>query len=119
MVSEIGMYLRRIRLENGEILKTMAEKLNVTSAFLSAVENGKKKAPMSWEQRISDLYNLSDDEKNNLAIALAKSSDVVEIDIKDAPSLNRDTAICFARQFASLDEETTKIIFNILNKKEN
>lgn len=38
MVTAFGKFLRILR----EILKDMAEKLNVTSSFLSAVENGKK-----------------------------------------------------------------------------
>ena len=43
MITAFGKFLRILRMDNGEILKTMAEKLEVTSSFLSAVENGKKK----------------------------------------------------------------------------
>jgi len=38
MLTSLGQFLRKLRLERGEILKTMADKLGVTSAFLSAVE---------------------------------------------------------------------------------
>ena len=48
MLTSIGRFLRKLRIENGEILKDMAEALGVSSAFLSAVENGKKKMPESW-----------------------------------------------------------------------
>ena len=37
MSTLVGDFLRKIRLENGEILKVMAQKLEVSSAFLSAV----------------------------------------------------------------------------------
>ena len=43
MLTSIGKFLRKLRMSNGEILRDMAEALEVTSAFLSAVENGKKK----------------------------------------------------------------------------
>ena len=45
MITSLGTFLRRLRLAKGEILKDMAESLGVSSAFLSAVENGKKKMP--------------------------------------------------------------------------
>ena len=43
MSTTLGAFLRKLRLQHGEKLKDMAENLNVSSAFLSAVENGKKK----------------------------------------------------------------------------
>ena len=42
MITKIGDFLRKLRLDNQQILKDMAEVLGVSSAFLSAVENGKK-----------------------------------------------------------------------------
>lgn len=38
MLTKFGKELRKIRIENDEILKDMADKLNVTAAYLSAVE---------------------------------------------------------------------------------
>ena len=43
MLTEIGKFLRRYRIDNGLLLKDMAGKVGVTSAYLSAVENGKKR----------------------------------------------------------------------------
>jgi len=48
MITEYGKFLRKLRIDQGQILKTMAEKLGVSSAFLSAVENGKKKIPKTF-----------------------------------------------------------------------
>ena len=45
MLTKFGKELRKIRIENDEILKDMADKLNVTAAYLSAVENGNRKVP--------------------------------------------------------------------------
>ena len=42
MITELGKHLRKIRIDHGEILKNMADKLGVTSSFLSAVEIGKR-----------------------------------------------------------------------------
>ena len=42
MITKLGDYLRKLRIRNQQILKNMADELGVSSAFLSAVENGKK-----------------------------------------------------------------------------
>ena len=42
MITSLGRFLRKLRIDQGEILKDMADKLGVSVSFLSAVENGKK-----------------------------------------------------------------------------
>ena len=118
MSTALGAFLRRLRLQYGEKLKDMAENLNVSSAFLSAVENGKKKMPGSWYDKIADLYDLSSKQQEDLKTAVIKSGETVELNIRDISSDNRELAICFARHFDSLDEETSKQIFAILKRKE-
>ncbi len=116
MLTSLGQFLRKLRLENGEILKTMAEKLGVTSAFLSAVENGKKKMPLSWYEKLPLLYTFSEQKHDALKTAVMESSDVVELNLHNIPLGRRDLAISFARRFDSLDEETSQMIFDLLNK---
>ena len=40
----LGKFLRKIRVDNDERLYDMAKRVEVSSAFLSGVENGRKKA---------------------------------------------------------------------------
>ena len=47
MVNSFGKFCRRLRIDRGELLADMANRLGVSSAFLSKVENGGKKPP-SW-----------------------------------------------------------------------
>ena len=42
MLTSFGKFCRKLRINNGELLYDMAEKLDVSSAFLSKVENGKR-----------------------------------------------------------------------------
>lgn len=118
MKTTLGAFLRKLRLQRGEKLKEMAENLNVSSAFLSAVENGKKKMPASWYEKLANLYNLSAKQQAELENAVIESGETVELKIKDIPSGNRELAVCFARHFDSLDEEASKEIFAILKRKE-
>ncbi len=116
METSVGKYLRKLRLSKGEILKTMATNLGVSSAFLSAVENGKKKLPEAWYEKLYRYYNLSSKQMEELKRAVIESNDMVEIDIRNTTEINRKFAISFARQFDSLDEETCQQLLRILNK---
>ena len=85
MLTSIGRFLRKLRIDQGEILKDMAEKLNVTVSFLSAVENGKKKMPTAWNKKICD-------------VALGR----------------RELAVSFARKFTEIDDSQVEEINRIL-----
>lgn len=117
MITSLGTFLRKLRLAKGEILKDMAECMGVSSAFLSAVENGKKKMPDTWYQKLAESYNLDETQIANLRQAVMESGEVVELNIKNASVGNRQLAVSFARQFDSLDEETSQRILKILNKR--
>lgn len=75
----------KIRLwrNSGEIMKEMSVKLNVSSSFLSAVENGKKKMPDSWYDTIVDLYNLDKDKQNELMAAIEETQKSLEIKLEN------------------------------------
>ncbi len=117
MITSVGRFLRKLRIDKGEILRTMAGTLGVSSAFLSAVENGKKKLPDAWLPKLQASYNLSCEQMEELKQAVMESSDTVELNIRNASEDNRRLAVSFARRFDSLDEETSKKLFGILNNQ--
>ena len=51
-MTELAKILKSIRLGNGQILKNMSDALNVTSSYLSAVENGKRPMPEEWIEKL-------------------------------------------------------------------
>lgn len=116
MLTSVGKFLRKIRIDHGEILRDMAKQLGVSSAFLSAVENGKKRMPETWLSKLETLYSLDAAQIEELKEAVLEASDVIELNMRDASTANRQLAISFARKFDSLDEDTTKKIICILNK---
>ena len=116
MLTSVGRFLRKLRIDEGEILRDMAKKLEVSSAFLSAVENGKKKVPKTWIPKLEELYSLTPEQITELKDAIVESSDTIELNIRDTSDANRQLAISFARQFDTLDEETTNKLFSILKK---
>lgn len=114
MITSVGKFLRKLRIDNGEILRDMAKKLDVSSAFLSAVENGKKKVPDTWLPKLKTAYSLTSQQMDEMKTAIAESSDTVELNVRNASAANRRLAVSFARQFDTLDEETAKKLFDIL-----
>ena len=73
MLSEFGIAIRKIRLDRQMLLKTMADDLGVTPAALSAVETGRRKVPKKWLDTIIELYDLSEEERDELIQASERS----------------------------------------------
>ncbi|WP_375631934.1 MULTISPECIES: helix-turn-helix domain-containing protein, partial [unclassified Bartonella] len=58
MVTSFGKILRKLRIDHSERLLDMAKKLDISVAFLSSVEIGKKSVPVGLEEKIIELYAL-------------------------------------------------------------
>lgn len=114
MLTSIGRFLRKLRIDQGEILKDMAEKLGVTVSFLSAVENGKKKMPSVWNKKICDLYNLSAGQRDAFTAAIADTEDSIEMNLYEATVGRRELAVSFARKFSEIDDFQAEEIKKIL-----
>lgn len=119
MITKFGKLLRKIRIDHGEILKNMADKLEVSPAFLSAVEIGKKNVPKGWVERISSIYNLSPSETQALFLSAEDAVRSVKIDLLNASDTQRSVAIAFARSFDNMSEDTAKKIFNMMESDRN
>ena len=114
MITSLGKFLRKLRIDHGEILKHMADKLGVTVSFLSAVENGKKRMPSDSNEQICTLYNLSNQQKEDFTAAIAETTKAIEMDLVSASMEQRELAVSFARSFSKLDDAQMEEIRNIL-----
>ena len=108
MLTSIGKFLRKLRIDQGEILKDMADKLGVTVSFLSAVENGKKKMPSSWNKKICDLYQLDTEQKDAFTVAIAETENTIEMNLDETSMGHRELAVSFARKFPDIDDFQVK-----------
>lgn len=117
MLTAFGRFLRKLRIDHDELLKDMATKLSVSSAYLSAVETGKRKIPTSWVKIISELYRLGKDEQANLQDAYELSAQEVRINLANTSDYQREVAISFAKKLDGLDDKTLKNIMDAMRKK--
>lgn len=113
MLTKFGKQLRKIRIEGDEILKDMADKLGVTVAYLSAVENGKRAVPDSWVHIIVDKYGLDEEAEFELQKSAYENKTEIKISLEDEKK--SDLALSFARKFKDLTDEEVKRIQNLLD----
>lgn len=69
-VTDFGKFCRLIRVKNDLILKDMSDILRVSPAYLSAVENGKRKIPKEWGTILKEKFILSKNEVEELDLII-------------------------------------------------
>ena len=104
MLTRFGKFCRKLRIENGELLFDMAQRLGVSSAFLSKVENGKSKPPLEWKEEITSMYHLSTEQIDELASSINEARMKNTINISKMNSDEKDMMFAFARKLDSMDE---------------
>lgn len=116
MLTQFGIFCRKLRLDNGELLKHMATKLGVSSSYLSAVEIGKRNVPHDWLEKITSMYQLSAEEVESLKLAIENSQPSIKIDLRNTNNQEKDLVMAFAREFKDLNEDDKTKILNILRR---
>ena len=118
-ITPFGKFIRKFRIDRNLILKNMADSLGVSSAFLSSVENGKRNIPKDWENKISDIYNLNEEEKTELINSIAITNNSINIDLNNVNNEKIQFVISLARRLTDLSEEDLKELEKITEEKEN
>lgn len=118
MLTEFGKFTRKLRIELDENMLEMAEKLNVSTAFLSSVETGKKKIPKDWFELLSNKYNLNENQQRELKEAIELSAQVIKIDFSDKSDDDKHFMLKLAKSVGMIDQTTKDKILEILNKGE-
>lgn len=116
MLTELGKILRKIRIDRQELLRDMAGTLGVSAAYLSAVENGKRNAPVAWVDKITHAYRLNPEEALQLQSAYDASRDELKIPLHRVSTQQRNTAISFAKALEGLSDDELERIMSVVQK---
>ena len=108
MVNNFGKFCRKLRIDRNELLYDMAGKLGVSSAFLSKVENGKKKPPEEWKDILIQEYDLDQKQIKELNQYMYEAQNYNNIDISYMIDSDRMMMLSFARKFNSIDKNKLK-----------
>jgi transcriptional regulator with XRE-family HTH domain len=114
-MTPFGARLRDLRAARGQSLKQMAEELGVSSAYLSALEHGKRGRP-TWLliQRIISHFNIIWDEAEDLQRLAALSDPRVVVDTAGLTPEATELANRLARDIAALPETEVKALLRHL-----
>lgn len=114
-----GIFFRTLRIKHHEILSDASKFLNVTSAYISSVECGKRPVPEEWAALIAEHYGLNQAEIIEMNQAIEESKTSIKINLSRSGSAQRSAAIQFQRSFDEMDDETANEILKIIerNKK--
>lgn len=114
MLTSLGKYLRTFRIQRGELLKDMAEILNVAPAYLSSIENGKRVPTEKLINTIINFYNFEEEQILELKDAYFETLNEVKMNMSNATSNQKDLCFSFARKFDQLNDVEIEKIRKIL-----
>lgn len=104
MANNFGKFCRKLRIDHGELLADMAKKLGVSSAFLSKVENGGKKPPKDWREKLITLYQLNDSQITELDEYIFEAINYNSLDISGYSDADKNMLLSFARKLDKMDD---------------
>jgi transcriptional regulator with XRE-family HTH domain len=116
-MTPFGARLRALRAARGESLKTMADAIGVSSAYLSALEHGRRGLP-TWLllQRIIAHFNIIWDEAEDLQRLAALSDPRIVIDTASLSPLATELANRLSRDIATLDDADLTLLIEELDR---
>ena len=115
-MTPFGDKLRSLRSERGVTLKDMAAALNVSPAYLSALEHGKRGRP-SWHlvQGVIAYFNIIWDDAEELVKLARVSHPKITIDTAGLHPKATELANQLAKDVAKLDEARITRLLDVLN----
>ena len=117
MISSFGIAMRKIREKTGDSLRTCATKLEITAAFLSAMEVGRKPIPNYYPEKIKELYKLNDEDYALVYDAMVETNKHVEIEIEKMNEAQKEVSMVFARKIENADPELVEKLRKVLEEE--
>lgn len=118
MVTQFGKHLRKMRIERSETLRDMANTLNVSGSYLSAIERGVKNVPTNLCDAIVRKYSLNSHEAKMLDYAREESATTIKLSLINCSQILKNVAIEFARCFNNMSDSTAQKILYILKEEQ-
>ena len=117
-MTPFGDRMRKLRAERGVTLKEMADAIGVSSAYLSALEHGKRGRP-GWHliQRILAFFNIIWDEAEEVVRLARISHPRITIDTSGLNPKATELANRLADEIGKLDPAMLEELLGVLERK--
>lgn len=119
LATGLGQLLRKIRIDSGEVLMHMANKLKMSPAFLSAIELGKRSVPSDFVTNLVANYDLSNDEVSQIIHTIEEDKRIIELNLADADDQQIDAALAFTRRVKSMTPEEIEALMKIFEESDS
>ena len=116
MLTEFGKVMRIIRINTGDSLRDMAEKIGMSAAYLSSIENGKRNIPPNMEEILYSQYDLTEKDKSKIRNAIEKSISQVKINLTEMTDKKKKLIYTITK--GNIDDATLNQLCEIIDKKE-
>ena len=118
-MTPFGDKMRRLRAERGVTLKQMASAIGVSSAYLSALEHGKRGRP-GWHliQRILTYFNIIWDEAEEVVRLARVSHPRITIDTSGLNPKATELANRLADEISKMDLGTLDELMTVLERRQ-
>ncbi|WP_053228083.1 helix-turn-helix domain-containing protein [Spirochaeta cellobiosiphila] len=116
MATKLGQAFRDLRLTKGVTMGKMAEALNVTPPFLSAIEHGKKKPSDELIEKVIQYFELNEEKAHSIKDLVAKEIGEKKISLDGLLETDKDDILAFARKYTGLGEDAKNMIRKMLDE---
>ena len=111
MATVFGKELRKLRIDKDETIHQMANKLEMSISYLSAIEAGNRNIPSGLVDKIVAKYHLNKERSEILRQAEAESSKEINIDLSKVSAEQRKLVFALSRKLNDIsDEECLNIL---------
>lgn len=116
----LGIFLKQLRLHHDdERLIDMANKLNISQSFLSAIESGKRNLSDKLIFRIVDVYKLNENDEKELFHLRDLALNKINITLENLEDKQKETVVEFLSNVDKMDDKTLKKINLIIKENKN
>ena len=113
-MTNLGKFLRMYRISVNMTLKEFAKRLNVSAAYVSAVELGQKPIPLNFADKIIQAFTLNTAQIKALYEAIDTSKSCFLIRTKQNP-IDQKILGCLSRNLDSIEVRTKLRILSLLS----
>ncbi len=113
MNSQLGKELKKLRIDLSITLVEMARALGVSSAFLSAIETGRKRVPDNFLTSLTTTYPEID--KDKFDVLINQSRKEVRLPLEGSTHNDAMLATALARKFRDFSDEQKEELKRFLN----
>lgn len=116
MSTQLGKELKKLRIDLGVTLMGLSQMVNLSPAFLSAIETGRKRVPDNFLDVLAAKIPAVAKERQKFEALINQARSEVKLPLHEARFEDAELATALARRFSTLSDEQKKMLRNIIGE---